>query len=205
MSDRLLMIIGAGGHGKVAADIAQCMGYTNVAFLDDHPSDTLPIVGTSADVKQYIDKADFFVAIGNASVREHLTTALMDVGATVVNLIHPRAVVAQSAMLGVGVMVAPGAVVGVDAVIGDGVIVNTLASVDHDSTVGAYSHVAVGANVAGTVHIGQRVMIGAGAAVINNIDITDDVTVGAGACVVRDIVASGTYIGVSARKRTAAQ
>lgn len=205
MNGRTLIIIGAGGHGKVAADIARCMGYADTAFLDDRSSDTLPIVGTSADMERYVGKADFFVAIGNASVRERLTESLTALGAAVVNLIHPRAVVASSATLGIGVMAAPGAVIGVDAVIGDGVIVNTLASVDHDSAVGAYSHIAVGANVAGTVHIGRRVMIGAGAAVINNIDITDDVTVGAGACVVCDLAESGTYIGVPAKKRTAAQ
>ena len=30
-----LRIIGAGGHGKVVADVAVAMGYTDVSFLDD--------------------------------------------------------------------------------------------------------------------------------------------------------------------------
>ena len=31
-----LIIIGAGGHGKVAADIAAKIGYTDICFADDH-------------------------------------------------------------------------------------------------------------------------------------------------------------------------
>ncbi len=203
MIDRLLLIVGAGGHGKVAADIARNMGYTDIAFLDDHPHETLRVVGALTDDERYIDTADFFVAIGNAAMRERLTKRLLSLGATVVNLIHPSAVVTSGVQLGRGVMVAAGAVIGVDARIGDGVIVNTLASVDHDSAVGEYSHIAVGAHVAGTVHIGRHAMLGAGSAVINNVDITDDVTIGAGACVVRTIEESGTYVGVPAKKKSA--
>ena len=46
-----LMIIGASGHGKVIADIAEKNGYTEIFFLDDN--DTIkycgnyPVVGKS--------------------------------------------------------------------------------------------------------------------------------------------------------------
>ena len=35
MSFNRLVIIGAGGHGKVIADIAIKMGYNNIVFADD--------------------------------------------------------------------------------------------------------------------------------------------------------------------------
>ena len=36
-----LVIIGAGGHGRVAADIARLNGYSEIRFLDDNPDNKL--------------------------------------------------------------------------------------------------------------------------------------------------------------------
>src|ERR1700722_6248745 len=51
-----LLIIGAGGHGKVVADPALLVGWKNVAFIDDRAASLgtplgLPIVGTLADLR----------------------------------------------------------------------------------------------------------------------------------------------------------
>jgi len=50
------------------------------------------------------------------------------------------------------------------------------------------------------VKVGKYTMIGAGATVSNNVSICADCMIGAGAVVVKDIVDSGTYVGVPARK-----
>ncbi len=191
-----LLIIGAGGHGHVAADIARLRGYEDIAYLDDVPRDG--VIGTVADAKQYISTADFFVAIGNSRIRERIQRELEEMNATVVTLVHPSAVIASGVRIGRGSMIAAGAIVCVDVTLGDGVIVNTAASVDHDCTVGDFTHVSVGSHVCGTVHIGQCTWIGAGATVINNVDITDDCMIGAGAVVVKNITVSGVYVGVPA-------
>ena len=189
-----LLIIGAGGHGRVAADIASHCGYRDIAYLDDAPRDG--VIGTVADAVGYIKDVDFFVAIGNSRTRERIQHELEAAGASIVTLIHPSAVVAGGATIGRGVMLAAGAIICVDAVIEDGVIVNTAASVDHDSVIGAFSHVSVGSHVCGTVTVGKRTWIGAGATIINNMTIGDDCMSGAGAVVVKSITSSGTYKGV---------
>ena len=55
---RDLIIIGAGGHGRVIADIVQKLGvYHSIAFLDDGDAKEtmgLPIVGKAADVEKYL-------------------------------------------------------------------------------------------------------------------------------------------------------
>ena len=38
MNDNRLIIVGAGGHGKVAADIAYLCGYKDIVFLDSNNS-----------------------------------------------------------------------------------------------------------------------------------------------------------------------
>lgn len=193
-----LIIIGAGGHGRVAADIGRLTGYTDIAFLDDHPSDTLNVVGNTTDIERFVGTADFFVGIGNNTLREQFQKELERCGASIATLIHPSAVVASDAVIGRGTILAAGAIVCVNVTVGDGVIINTAASVDHDCTVGDFCHVSVGSHVCGTVHIGARTWIGAGATVIHNVDVGDDCMIGAGAVVVKSTTDSGLYKGVPA-------
>ena len=192
-----LIIIGAGGHGRVAKDIALCCGYQEVLCLDDAVQEG--VVGTISDAENYIATADFFVGIGDNLTRERIQNQLKSMDANIVTLIHPSAVIANSVAFGRGVMVAAGVVICPNAVLKDGVVVNTMASIDHDCVVSEYAHISVAAHTCGTVHIGARTTLGAGAVVINNIDIASDVMVGAGAVVVKNITVSGVYKGVPAK------
>lgn len=201
-----LWIIGAGGHGKVVADIAEKTGhYEEIAFLDDGKAagetcGRYVIRGTLSDGLRQIDGSEFFVAVGNASVRRRITKQLKDAGAEIPVLIHPDAVIAEDCRIGEGTVVMAGTVINSGCQIGKGVIVNTGASVDHDNIIGDFSHISVGAHLAGTVRIGSGVWIGIGAVVSNNLSITDDVIIGAGAAVIRNIEESGTYVGVPAER-----
>lgn len=197
-----LVIIGASGHGKVVADIARKNGYDEILFLDDNEMlaecGGYKVVGKS---ESYIDyDCDVFIAIGNSEIRERLQTQVEQSGKNIPILLHPYAVVAESAEIGTGTVVVAGAVINPDATIGKGCIINTGASVDHDCTVGDYTHVSVGAHIAGTVNVGKHTWIGAGATVTNNINICDNCMIGAGAVVVRSIEKSGTYVGVPVKK-----
>lgn len=198
-----LIIIGASGHGKVIADISALCGYKDISFLDDNKNVnscmSYPVVGKSSDAEKYRD-ADFFVAIGNAKAREKVQEILQRKGLNIATLIHPDAVIAKSAFIGIGTVIMAGTVVNPDTRIGEGCIINTGASVDHDNGLGEYVHVSVGAHIAGTVHIGKRTWIGAGAVVSNNVNICGDCMIGAGAVVVKNIDRPGTYVGVPARK-----
>ena len=201
--NKQIIIIGAGGHGKVIADIAKKNGYDNIAFLDDSTDaencGIYPVIGTSGDFKFHHDK-DFIVAIGNALVRQRVHTMLYEAGVNIVSLIHPGATVAEDVTIEAGTVVMAGAVINPGTKIGKGCIVNTCSSVDHDCTVEDFVHISIGSHVAGTVKIGSKTWIGAGATVSNNVSINSGCMIGAGAVVVRNITETGTYIGVPARK-----
>lgn len=202
MSEKLVLV-GASGHGRVIADIAKKIGYSDIAFLDDNEAVMqcagYPVLGRTDTASRYPDR-DFLVSIGNARIRQMLQKRLEQNGLTVVSLIHPSAVIGEDVTVGSGTVIMAGAVVNPGSVLAEGCIVNTCASVDHDCRIGAYAHVSVGAHVAGTVEIGQRTWIGAGATVINNIKIAADCMIGAGAVVVKDITCEGVYKGVPARR-----
>lgn len=187
-----LLIIGASGHGKVCADIAEKAGY-EIFFADDNPPSSFPypIIGGS-DVEW---NEECFIGIGNAAIREKLSQ-----GRKLTTLIHPNAVIGNRVKIGAGTVIMAGSVINADAIIGDGVIINTCASVDHDCVIEDFVHVSVGAHVAGTVKIGEATWVGAGATVRNNISICGGCMIGAGAVVVKDIYEKGTYTGIPARK-----
>lgn len=48
-----LLIIGAGGHGKVVAEVAKDIGYEEIAFLDDSSS---VAIGRAADIEKLRDQ-----------------------------------------------------------------------------------------------------------------------------------------------------
>lgn len=199
-----LLIIGAGGHGKVAADVAEVMGcYEKIIFADD--DETIgSCMGYPVFVTNSLDPDDFlqhdvFVAVGNSITRERIQQVLKGRGCFIPTLVHPSAVIARSASVARGTVVMAGAVVGPDARIGEGCILNTASSVDHDCKVGDYCHVSVGAHLAGTVAVGEHTWIGVGACINNNLTICGHCMIGSGACVVKDITDPGTYIGVPAR------
>lgn len=198
-----LVIVGASGHGKVIADIAEKVGYTDIVFLDDNPKvescGIYKVVGGCKSALSY-KNADFIVAIGNTKVRRKIQSELIEMGLHIVSLIHPAAVIAPNVKIGVGTVIMAGAVINPCTEIGQGCIVNTCASVDHDCRIGDYVHVSVGAHVAGTVTIEDNTWIGAGATISNNIEIVADCMIGAGAVVVADIDEPGTYVGVPAKK-----
>ena len=198
-----LIIIGASGQGKVIADIAEKLGYSKIAFLDDNNEITecgkFNVIGNCSDAKKY-PSADFVVAIGNANIRRKIQNNLDHIGLNVVSLIHPSAVIATDATIGKGTVVMAGVVVNPNVKIGKGCIINTCSSVDHDCIIEDFAHISVGAHIAGTVIIGENTWIGAGATVSNNVDVVSDCLIGAGAVVVKNISEPGTYIGVPAKK-----
>ncbi len=202
-----LLIIGASGHGKVIADLAeQTHQYEEINFLDDNKllhGNTFAkgkVIGKTQLARELIKEYEIFTAIGNAEIREKITEELLECGAEIPVLIHPFSSIADDVIIGVGTAVMAGAVINAGSRIGKGVIINTCASVDHDNEISDYVHVSVGAHTAGSVKIGKYTWIGIGAVVSNNLSVTDHVVLGAGAVVVKNIDIPGTYIGVPAKQ-----
>lgn len=201
MKDKLL-IIGAGGHGRVVADIAEAMGkYSEIAFLDDGVIEKNPrftVLGGSSVAAEKKDEYEVFVAIGNSRIRQRIMESLNVDFAT---LIHPSAIIGSEVTIDAGTVVMPGAIINTGTTIGKGVIINTSSSVDHDCQIEDFCHIAVGTHLCGTVHVGEHTWIGAGATIIQSVNVCGNCMIGAGAVVVKDITESGTYVGVPVKRK----
>ncbi len=197
-----LVILGAGGQGRVVAEIARLSSsYKEIVFLDDKaPEGYFPYlyVGECGSFTQYLENSDFIVAIGSAKIRQRLQKEVEGAGGNIATLIHPSAIISNDVEFGKGTVVMAGAIVNTGSKIGNGVILNTASSVDHDCIVEDFCHVSVGAHLCGTVHLGAGTWIAAGATVINNISIHDNCLIGAGATVTHDLTIAGIYKGTPA-------
>jgi len=193
-----LLIYGAGGNGKVCADISKKMGYVDIIFCDDNPSinnlDEYKVIHSldSIDVNEY----DFFNAIGDNKTRENITNRL---NIKMITLIHPTAVIGENVFIDEGSVIMAKAVINPGCKIGKGVIINTCSSLDHDDIINDFSHISINSHLAGTVVLGKRVFVGMSSTIINNVNICDDVIIGAGATVINNIDKVGTYVGVPAK------
>jgi UDP-N-acetylbacillosamine N-acetyltransferase len=137
-----LLILGAGGHGKVVAEIAENIGYDEIAFLDDNCSEA---IGKMDDLEKFKGQyANAFVGIGNNKLREELISRLLDCGYEIPILIHPSAYVSKTATIGIGTVIEPKAIVNANSCIGEGCIISVGAIVDHDVEIGEYSHINAG-------------------------------------------------------------
>ncbi|WP_323740883.1 NeuD/PglB/VioB family sugar acetyltransferase [Caenimonas koreensis] len=206
-----LLILGAGGHGRVVADAALAGGqWSRVFACDRDPARSggdLPHGGSGEllhgvmlmPIAQAMAVGvPVHVAIGKAAHRERECAALR--AGALATVTHPTASISRFATLAPGCFIAAQAVVAPGASLGTSVIVNHGVVVDHDVVVGEFSHIAPRAALGGGVSIGKRVLVGAGASVLPGIRIADDVTIGAGAVVVDHIDEPGTYAGVPARR-----
>ena len=139
-----LLILGAGGFGRMVAETAQALGYEKVVFLDDAVKDEA-VIGMCCDYE--IRHKEYPVAVaafGNNKMRLYWTDKLLEEGYEVPAIVHPSAVVSPSAVLEPGCFVMQRAVVNTNTRIGRAVLVNSGAIVDHNSVVCAGAHVGLG-------------------------------------------------------------
>jgi len=195
------IIIGAGGHGAVIADILYRRGYMIKGFLDDNVKSGVNVLG--AKVLGTIDSCAehpeclFIIGVGENAIRRKIAQRYpLEYGSA----IHPSAIIGQQVKIGLGTVLMAGCVVNARTVIGEHCIINTSSCLDHDNVLGDFVHISPGTAVGGDVSIGAGTHIGIGSCVRNNISICEDVTIGAGSAVVKAITKPGIYLGTPARE-----
>jgi len=201
------LVFGAGGHGKVVADVGRSACLALAGFLDEDPSKAaatfcgVPVLGWARLHRERRNWKGTAVAlgIGDNAARQRCFGLVRAAGLEVVTLVHSSAVVAPSARLGSGTVVMALAAVNPDAVVGDGAILNTGSVVEHDNVLGRFVHLSPNVALGGSVAIGDRTHLGLGAVVLPGVRVGADVRIGAGAAVVRHVVDGLTVVGVPAR------
>lgn len=202
-----VVIIGAGGHAKVIADIIEKSGDQIIGFLDDRIEKGTKIIGNYKVIGNLNNKCqlsmansdyEFIIAIGNNQIRRGISNTA---NLKFYTAIHPSAQIGLDVEIKEGTVIMANACINSLAKIGRHCIVNTGAIIEHDSIIEDFVHISPNAALGGTVKIGENTHVGIGSVIKNNITICGDCTIGAGAVVVENITESGIYVGVPTRRK----
>lgn len=183
MSKEKLLLVGAGGFGRMVAE--QALLQYDCAFVDDgQPVGTevcgIPVIGRIASLPELRKSYDLLaVGVGNNSFRAQVYERAAAMGYTFPNIIAPSAYVSPFAKLGVGCVILQNACVQNGAVVGNGVLLNAGTEVHCDAVVEDYvliyanSIVRTGAKVGRYARIGSNVTVCNSAVVSDGADVPD--------------------------------
>ncbi|MGD6794149.1 hypothetical protein [Metabacillus indicus] len=139
-----LLILGAGGHGRVVKETANAMrNFGKIDFLDDK-SDVA--IGKLKDYKYFVSNYTYtFVALGSNELRMQWMEMLNEAGFKISTLTHPTAYISPSATIATGTIVCAKTVINTNVSVKKGCIVSIGALIDHDSVIEEFCHINTGA------------------------------------------------------------
>ena len=215
---RPLLLIGAGGFARETVELVRAINrraptWELVGLLDDDPElrDTellgVPVLGPCAAAHEHSDAALVAcVASPDEPLRRLRLVARLGLPLErYATLVHPTAVVPDSASIGPGSVLHANAVLTADVSLGWHVAVMPHVVLTHDDEVGDGVTFGAGARVAGAVEIGAGAYVGAGALLRERISVGCGATVGMGAVVTRSIPCGEVWYGSPARPAGSAE
>lgn len=200
-----IVIVGAGGFGREvylwSKDSLPKNQYTIKGFLDDNPNilDNYKLeVGIIGNLNDYeIQNQDrFLFAIGDIDIKKQLIIKLKERGAKFISLIHPTAIVVNTAKIGEGVIISPFCLVSDYAQLDDFVMVNGYATCGHDVKIGKYCILSPYVALNGFVILEDEVFLGTHSTVIAYKKVGYQSKVSANSVVMRDVPPNRMVFGV---------
>lgn len=197
---RLIVLYGAGGHGKQIVDLLKYSHQLElIGILDDVKEAGselmgVPILGgyellyelSMRGVRQAVNGIG---GITDPAQRKACFDRLQAAGFTCPPIVHPTAVVEPSARIREGAQVFALAYVGSECEVGIGCLINYGAILSHDCILGERVNISPGAMLAGGVRVGEGARIGMGVTININLTIGSGALVGNGATVKADVPA----------------
>ncbi len=207
MVDRVI-VVGAGGHCRVALSILRNDARFEVAGIADRDAASLGEEISGSTVRYTWDDFEGIyrsgirhavIAVGDNAERRILYSRLTETGFEVPTIVHPTALVESDAEVDRGCVICMGAKIGPMVSVGENCVVYTGTILDHETRLGRDVFIAPGCTIAGRVTVGDRSFIGLGSTVKEKVTIGTDVVVGAGSVVVGDVPDGCVVAGVPAR------
>ena len=177
MSKEKLLLVGAGGFGRIVAE--QAMLQYNCAFVDDGQTVGteicgIPVVGKISDLpKLHASYKLLVVGIGNNRFRAQVYEKAKAFGYTFPNIIAPSAYISPYAKLGCGCVILQNACIQNGAVVGNGVLLNAGAEVHCDAVVGDYALIYTNSVIRTGAVVGNYARIGSNCTVCNSATVSD--------------------------------
>ncbi|MBO5817808.1 MAG: NeuD/PglB/VioB family sugar acetyltransferase [Paludibacteraceae bacterium] len=204
-----LIIIGAGGMGRVMYDMArESHGYQTQyiikGYIDDniHSLDSFegypPMLGTIADYQPQLN--DVFICSIGGNSRRACMESIINRGGEFLTLIHQTARIGSNVQMGKGCMIGAFTTVAADAKIGDYNFIQSNMIIGHDVVIGDWNRIDSHTMLIGGIKIGNGNMIHSAAVINHDVIIGDNAHVGACSFVTRNVEDNWTVFGNPARR-----
>ncbi len=187
-----MYLLGASGHGKVIAEIAELNNLSINGFIDKN-EDLKEILNYKVLHEIPLQTIKIVISIGANKIRKHIVEQNNNFNYFV--LIHPNTSISKRALIDEGTVIMAGVSINSEVKIGKHCIINTNASIDHECILADYVHISPNVALAGNVEIGEGTHVGIGTSVIQGIKIGKWCTIGAGAVIIKDIPDGLTVVG----------
>ena len=201
--NKKLCIFGVGGFAKEVYWLAMQCGKEVDAFININEGGKY--CGIEIQNEDYFESGRHLaiVAVGSPQLRQKITNKILekhDISAFD-RLISPYAnLMSKDIEIGLGSVICSNCVLTGDIKLGLHAQLNLATTIGHDTIVGNFFTTAPGVHISGKVTTNDLVYFGTNSSVIEDITICSNVTVGAGAVVSKNIIESGTYVGIPAKK-----
>ena len=177
MSKEKLLLVGAGGFGRMVAE--QTMPQYDCAFVDDgQPVGAelcgIPVVGGLADLPDLRKVYGLLVVgIGNNQFRAQVYEKAKALGYAFPNIIAPSAYISPFAQIGCGCVVLQNACVQNGASVGNGVLLNAGIEAHCDAAVGDYALIYTNSVIRTGATVGNFTRIGSNCTICNKATVPD--------------------------------
>ncbi|MDP4005514.1 acetyltransferase [Methylobacterium sp. NEAU K] len=128
---------------------------------------------THADIASVVAKEakQFIVCIGDPVVRHTVYVEIVRLGLTLARIVHPRAYISPSAVIGDGAIVYPGVFIGPFAQVGENVLLNAQVVIGHDARLDDSVVLSPSARLCGHAVCGTAAFLGTGASILPNVSL----------------------------------
>ena len=208
-----IIIFGGGGHAKIINDCIELIkNHKVVGFIDiiNHESSLkkkLNYLGSVKNLNKIIKGESLknlfgIAAIGSNITRREIILEVNKLNKSFkwTNIIHPTAIISNTAKIGKGNMFLAGSIICSDTKISDHVSINTGTHLDHDNVFLDFSSTGPGVATGGNVKVGRLSFLGIGSTIKHNISIGNNTVIGGQSFVNRNCSSNSLYFGVPAKR-----
>ncbi|HEY3277698.1 MAG TPA: hypothetical protein VGJ94_13855 [Syntrophorhabdaceae bacterium] len=205
---RKVVIIGAGGIGKLLIDIIETcnkaqkeyevLGYV-VESQYGSPGTVIygrPIVGDFDWLAKHAGEVETICAVGPSELRLRLVTRAEEAGARFCNIISPLAYVSPSVTMGVGNIIGAFVAFGPEVRLGNHVFINHSSAIGEEVTLEDFVTVSPLTNIARACNLSTGSFVSVGVTLIDRINVGEWSMIGGGSTIIRDVPAYSTVVGV---------
>tara|TARA_B110000438_G_scaffold301234_2_gene355607 strand:- start:428 stop:1102 length:675 start_codon:yes stop_codon:yes gene_type:complete len=213
MQMKKIIIFGGGGHAKIVQDCIKLIkNFKVIGFIDEKNYNStitkkMKYLGTTNNLNKIVKGQSLknlmgVVAIGSNITRKEVVLEVNKINKHFKwsNIIHPSAIISNTAKIGDGNMFLAGSIICSDAKIDNHVSINTGTHLDHDNIFSDFSSTGPGVATGGNVKVGKLSFLGIGATIKHNVSIGNNTVIGGQSFVNKNCNSDSLYYGVPAKR-----